>query len=532
MIIVTKKPFKSHFEDGVHTIINLSKVKFDELINALQVTEKTDLERLKFKYDSEEDLGAVYDIQSIFQKLVEYQKYYRPNSVQYKRISRLIETRDFEKFKDYMCQKKECDREDLERAFENMASDEQFLHFIKGQHNEENKRALIALGKFFTEEVSLYDSTNMFLNFYNQSVKDGLEFYAPEVKKLRDRFFSFAEVGILDRYADSKYMHRYNGQLVGTVYPEKEPEFEVSEDIRKILIDDCPKDFTTEEKVLFMYATACKNFSFDQGYVFRNRTRGRSYIGSFNKEKLESIKPGDRVTCWDFSRILARCINGLQEEGCDVKANIVSLGKRNGHFMLGVYTDKTSFTLEAINPLHHSNDLTKAQNGIDLEGIQILKDKYNLLSKAKEKVLPLVYGTEPKTLEEYKEDYAQGKEKPVPEELAAKFRYLGKFMKDRNLSGDEAFQTYMSLWQMGFFAGENVEHAFVGRKVTNGEEEYYDRDVIIKIKQEESPTYVLFNTRKVVFKEQTKEQMIKKFKTGEYIYQDPDKTIEDFDIEK
>ena len=30
----------------------------------------------------------------------------------------------------------------------------------------------------------------------------------------------------------------------------------------------------------------------------------------------------------------------------------------------------------------------------------------------------------------------------------------------------------------------------------------------------------------------TKEQMIKKFKTGEYIYQDPDKTIEDFDIEK
>ena len=62
------------------------------------------------------------------------------------------------------------------------------------------------------------------------------------------------------------------------------------------------------------------------------------------------------------------------------KTVIISRGINKGHFLTGFYTDKVSLMLEPINGRSlATNDLAKAKNGIECEGIHIISDRENVI---------------------------------------------------------------------------------------------------------------------------------------------------------
>lgn len=84
--------------------------------------------------------------------------------------------------------------------------------------------------------------------------------------------------------------------------------------------------------------------------------------------------PGDKITCYDFSRMYAKLINELDG---DITAVMILEGGNEGHALAGFYTENVSATVEAINvdsDKDSTNDLMKAKNGIKLKGVKTISD--------------------------------------------------------------------------------------------------------------------------------------------------------------
>ena len=149
-----------------------------------------------------------------------------------------------------------------------------------------------------------------------------------------------------------------------------------------------PNNLSPEEKALYVYYKMCNIFLYDEGYMYRDKIQKVNYTDEFSKDHLEKIVPGDKITCYDFSRIYEKVIKNLPE----IDVVIISEGVNSGHFLNGISTRNGAVELEAINTMKSgengdvANDLLRAKLGQKLIGIDVVNGQPGVFEMANQKV--------------------------------------------------------------------------------------------------------------------------------------------------
>ena len=215
-------------------------------------------------------------------------------------------------------------------------------------------------------------------------------------------------------------------------------------------------------------------------------------------------------------------INGLDG---DIESVIIVEGANHGHYLTGFYTDKVSVMLEAVNGrTGGTNDLMKAKNGIEFEGVEIVSDRQGIIKRAIEKVYPQVFEKKQISIKEYLQHLELlSREKDIPDNLEIKLQSFIEIMKENNITGNEAIQTLSAFYKSGFFGGE-FERAYLGREEDVDGRRYYRRLVLIRATREnedkvnESELY-LIDSDSLELSTCMEQEIIEKLNSGEYVYE-------------
>lgn len=565
MNIITEKQINGRFLDGLKTIITLNDEDFERLIEALKPSrEKEYLEGIYFYYTTDQSecpsnplqlgLEKTYENGKLIgrayfgtKKVQTYQLFYQfdnllknfdESSQTYNRIVRILETRNIEAFKSVLLTREIGDKELIDKTFEILSDEETFQKFLDFQNNKEVFRLngvqrelpdyLKCLGSIFGNKnsVGLLEKSNDILTDY----------YIPKIFDYQERYSAIFDTYNMDRYINPLYEFRRLNVLTHihdrVIRSGEEPEWEVNPELRECVYKDFPETGTLEEKVMHIYSKLCKELNYDEGYFYKDKLSEDRYEYTFSKEHLEAIKRNSAITCWDFSRICSKLINEL--EG-DIEAVIISQGENQGHFSVGFYTDKVSAILEAINTKSKgTNDLMKAKNGIELEGIEIVSDRENLIAKALENVYPRVVGKKQISIVEYMRQLRRTPDVEVPNNLKMKIQSFVEVMRENNIIGNEAMQALNVYYNTGFF-GDELKKAYVGRESKNQDgEEKFKRSVLIISKSETmSPDTTVYSidTQSLKFSTHTAQDIINGLNSGEIVYEDNKHTLPDIDGE-
>ncbi len=265
---------------------------------------------------------------------------------------------------------------------------------------------------------------------------------------------------------------------------DKEPDWSINPDLKEAVLSDIPRDLSLEDQALYIYCKLCKELKYDYNYYYRNFNLSHDVKPDFNKNNLEKIKPGSKVSCWNFARVLSKFINNLDGE---INASIISDSKDNKHFSVGLCTNNITAILDAVGSKAYGfNDLMKAKNGIEFEGIEILSDKNNLLNNSIKKIYPMVFGKQQISIQDYSE---QLKNLPyqnnIPNDLESRLKAFTEIMRNSDISGDEAIQTFIAFNHSGFFC-QKLDKAFVGKRYTPQRyRQEYKRSILLRPHSEE-----------------------------------------------
>ena len=560
MNIIIDKKESSRMMDGINEILKLDDVSFQEVISLLS-SEKEYLEDIVFYYttdncerpsgtkqiglekkfdENHKYIGRTYygvknySISEIFSKIKNIMTQFKKESKEYSRLEKILNTRNVETLKSRICLKYKVDRTFVDKLFEIISDDqvkEKFLDYsnnseyfsINGEQIEISEYLKI-LGKIFGDKDE-EGKFNTKLNIEN-------DFYIPETDDYKRRYSEIFESINMDRYVKPEYefrgflnLDRYFDQVIRK---EDEPDWNINESLYDAVLKDMPQNFSVEEKAMYIYCKLCNELSYDNGYFYRNRLGENRYTNKFEKENLEEIKPGDKVTCWDFARIYTKFINQLNE---NIEAVIISEGQNKGHFLTGIYTDNVSVMLEAINgKTYGTNDLMKAKNAIEFEGLEIISDRKGLIKKALEKVYPMIFGKKQLSLQDYIQELSRIEIEERPNDFKGKLQSALEIIKQKNISGNEATQTLAMFSKSGFF-GVPFERAYVGKKIIQNGKETYKRFVLLRCKdgKEENDIYII-DTDSLELSKENKPEIIKKIKNGEFVYEDNKHKIVGIDI--
>lgn len=564
MNIVTEKEVSGRLIDGMKTILTLSDEDFNRLLEELVPPKgKEYLESIRFYYvtdlsecpsnpiqlglekthEAGKFIGRSYygaktvPTYELFYQFKQLLSHFEPNSKNYKRIVEILKTRDIEAFKLSLLDKKIGDKDLLDKVFEILSDEDTFNKFLDFENNREDfhidgksrelSEYLRCLGSIYGNKnsVGLLEKAKDIYNNY----------YIPDFYTYGERYRKIFDSYNMDRYVNPLYEFRGFNSLTHIhdriIRKDEEPNWEINPELREAVYKDFPEDATLEEKVMYIYCKLCKELQYDEGYFYRDKLSGDCYEHTFSQEHLEGIKPDSPVTCWDFSRICSKMINEL--EG-DIEAVILSEGENQGHFCVGFYTDKVSAILEAINAkTKGTNDLMKAKNGIELEGIEIVSDRQGLINTAIESVYPKALGRNQIDIIKYMMSLKALPETIVEDNLENKIQAFTSVMRENNIYGNEAMQALNVYYNAGFF-GEKLKKAYVGRESIDYGQRKFKRSVLIVSKTESMlPDTVVYSidTQSLKLSKHSAQDIINSLNSGEIIYEDKTHTLPDVDGE-
>ena len=405
----------------------------------------------------------------------------------------------------------------------------------KFMNYEENKETFSIDGKTVEIKDYLKNFGRIFgsprpTQIVNNENEISLDFYVENLDEYKSVFRKIAQKYNLDRYTNPKYEFKEIGILGDptdeVIHKGQEPEWKINEELYKCVYDKMPKGLTIEEKAMYIYCMLCKVLKYDQGYYYRNRTKDNmKYSSKFDKERLERIKPKSEITCFEFSRIFAKFINNMDG---DIEAVIISRGINKGHFLTGFYTDKVSLMLEPINGRSlATNDLAKAKNGIECEGIHIISDRENVIPEALKKAYQSVYKEKSVDIDYYV-GILQQLPKPNKVNFEEKMNKFIEMLKERNIDGNEAVQFFLLLRHINYF-GENIQKSFLGERMQRDGKVSYERKVLIRTKTEEKNKFYIFDSEDVSIKSIKADDVRKKLREGKYIYENEKQKMEELE---
>lgn len=566
MNIIIKKQDNTRIIDGINTILNLDDITFNKVIEKLSTKNKY-LENIEFYYTSDEcenpsaniqlGLEKNYDengnfisrayfggerksISEIFKILAEKQKELKEDSQEYIRISELLKTRNLDSVKTMFLDDDGENIELLDKVIEIVTNDEINQKFLDYNNNRDYfsiKGQSVEIGEYLKYLGKIFGNKNKLgqLSDQNSISKD---FYIPELAECKTRYLEIFDKINIDRYVNPTYEFRrfttLNRISNTVIRKDEEPDWTINPELSDLIMQDMARDLSLEEQAMHIYGKMCKELSYDEGYLFREHLNNEKYEHTFSKEHLESIKPGSKVTCWDFARIFSKIVNGL--EG-DIEAVVISEGLNQGHYLAGFYTDKVSVMLEAINGrTGGTNDLMKAKNGIKFEGIEIVSDRDGIIEKTIKKVYPQIFKEPQTSIEDYLQELKELPKEEIPNNFELKLQSFIEIMKQNNIYGNEAVQTFLMYEHSGFF-GEALDKSYLGKEEYKGEDKTYRRMVLIRTKNEykeklENCCLYLIDSDSLELSTCTAQEIINKLKTGEFIYESEKHKMAGIDMEE
>lgn len=198
-------------------------------------------------------------------------------------------------------------------------------------------------------------------------------------------FYHFDPVGDRDGNP-SRYHHRF----------EDEKDFNVNPTLLKQLqINTCPET-TPEGRALWLYLRLCQVLKYDEGNfydLYRNHPNDDPYQSFYLAGDVTAETP---TTCFNFSRIAVKLLNQIP----GVHALVIAVGKNEGHFRFGYYTDKVAVDAEPTTSKNHFNDLARAKLGIEPQGLNFLHGK-ELMQDLMRKVAPPLLVKKQQSLQQY-----------------------------------------------------------------------------------------------------------------------------------
>lgn len=324
-----------------------------------------------------------------------------------------------------------------------------------------------------------------------------------------EKFYNFSEVPAKQTIFDKIIRKDDKNEHPWTLHP----------DLQKAVYDGSLPDYSLEEQALHFYSKLCQMFSYDEGYFYNDKLKtGPRYSSVFSKEHLESIVPGSKVTCWDFSRIFTKLVNQLNG---NIEAVIISRGMDGGHFLSGFYTDKVSLMLEPINKQKDGlNDFMKVKTGLTIGGVTIISDKDNIIPHAIDRVALQVIGKEPATVEDYLNQLNSLPLNTVPHNLVLKLRTFIEILKIQKLLGNDATQAFMALLNSGFF-GEGLETKFLGKLESQNSQKTFRRTILITPNSSTTmqSTMYLLDTYQLELSSCTFKELLHEISSGKFVYE-------------
>ena len=554
MNIIIEKQIDTRLLDGINQILSVDDETFKKIIEQLMpkkdhladicffyTTDKYENPEGKYQLGLEKEVdekgkriarfyygGEKFSTADIFREFSKRLNEIQEGTQEYDRIRQLLSTRNLDAFKSYFSDKTRENSELLDKLFEILENKECLAKFMDYDNNRnyfsidgqqvDIKKYIMCLGKIFGNK-----DKNGNLGKKNEISQD---FFIVGLDKIKENVAHIYENINVDRYVNPTYEFRRFTTLDRlsneVIRKGEEPDWNISSELEEIVFNAMPRDLSLEEKAMYIYCKLCKELKYDEGYFFRGQLEDKRYNSEFDKKHLEGIKPGSKITCWDFSRICSKMINSLDG---DIESVIIAEGANHGHYLTGFYTDKVSVMLEAVNGrTGGTNDLMKAKNGIEFEGVEIVSDRKGIIKRAIEKVYPQIFEKKQISIKEYLK-YLEllSREKDIPDNLEIKLQSFIEIMKENNITGNEAIQTLSAFYKSGFF-GREFERAYLGREEDVDGRRYYRRLVLIRATREnedkvnESELY-LIDSDSLELSTCMEQEIIEKLNSGEYVYE-------------
>ena len=336
--------------------------------------------------------------------------------------------------------------------------------------------------------------------------------------------------------ASNEELESSSAKHIGSYEIKKERndvEWDVNKELKEIVYSGIPKNASPEEKAIYIYEKMCQILSYDEGYLYRDKgVENRLYKGFFDKEHLESIKVGTKITCFDFSRIYKKLIDGLNDE---LNAEILRPGF-GGHYCIGISTARCSAKLEAANFFKGKdermpfNDIARAKMGKKLQGIAIISDKYGVIESARENIDPMFEKKEEKTVSELVKQLKNIDEPTTPRDTK---EYLKIILSNMGFSGNEftaAFRAKIDEFIDLGILGPNTKKSYIGHsELDEKNKKIYRRFIWIRDVKGDIVESFLIDTDNLTIEDCEDEIMKAKLMSGEFVYEDDKRTMPGFE---
>lgn len=569
MNIVMEKELHGRLQDGINTILNLNEEDFNKLISMLTVENEKKLENFIYLFYSTDEYknsnsdiklgvnennergyvgGLSYSIKDFISELETYIHNLDKTSNEYILCQEVVNTRSFEAFKRIFEGKNGEKTGLVNKLFEVLTNSDELEKFMDFKNNSDHfaingeqqdiEEYLKIFGDIFKykddsegEEYTFFPGMALLTVNFNipETLVETIKKNAIELYDKYHREYS--------RYIDKRYefkaLDREND--LRTFRKDDEPNWNVNKELRDAVYKDMPQDLSLEEKALYIYTKLCKELEYNEEYLYRDKGISSKFESDFSQEDLENIKPGTKITCFDFSRIFSKLINELDG---DIEAVMISQGTNRGHFLTGFYTDKVSVRLEAINinlngKNDPTNDLMKAKNRIKLRGIQPIFDSEGIVQSSLDRVYSLIYGREALSIKGFVQELKSMPIEEILDDIKLKLQSFIEIMKEREITGNEFVQTLDGMCKSKFF-GQNIEKAYIGRRINEKGEKHIQRMVLFRErgKDEKGDSHLyLIDTSSLEMVESTPQQLIDKINSGDMVYESDKHKIPGLDKE-
>ena len=549
MKIKVEKKSENPLKDILDTILNLDEINFQKAVSTIDLGFD---KGLSFYYD---DKKIDIPISRVFEYLNRSISNYEESSITRKRLQEIIESRNEKEFIKVIT---EGDIDSLDhldylickKSFELLKNDELFEKFKDFDANKENFLLPNAVAK---RSQNIRNYLRVMISIFGNVDKDGKlnsnplldDFYIPEIKEYKQRYIEiYKTYEPLAQEETKKIKYRFNPRNIDeamTSVLEEEPEWQLDSKIREEIIKDMPEDISPEEKAIFIYTKMCKVFAYDEGYTYREHDKGNkiNYTPKFSKEYLESLTPESRITCFDFSRIYKKIIDGLDEP---MMAVILTQGLNNGHFYIGFATENCQATLEAINITDKdgfkANDLARAKNNMELHGIKFVSGEKDILENAIKKVYANTLDVQEQSTiknvkELMKEDSVEERDETQIESMEL-IQSLISNMQKLEISGNEFVIFFNDMYRRFGVLNESLHRSFVGEVINEEKSKTYKRKIWLREKQVDDtgkhPMY-LIDTETLEISDVIETQMMDKLKNGELVYESKEHQMSEFELE-
>lgn len=549
MKIKVEKKSENPLKDILDTILNLDEINFQSAVSTIV----WGIDKgLSFYYD---DKIIDEPISNIFAYLNNSISNFEENTIQRDRITEIIESRSEKKFFDVITEGgiESLDHLDYlicKKSFELLKNDQLFEEFKNFDANKEKFLLPNAVAKrsqnirnYLRVMISIFGSVDKEGNLNSNPLLD--DFYIPEIEEYKQRFIEiYKAYEPIAKEETKKIKYRFNPRKIDdpmTSVLEEESEWQLDSKIRDEIIKDMPEEMSPEEKAMFIYTKMCKVFAYDEGYTYREHDKGNkiNYTPQFSKEHLEALTLESRITCFDFSRIYKKIIDGLDEP---MMAVILTQGLNKGHFYIGFATKNCQATLEAINITDKdgfkANDLARAKNNMKLNGIKFVSGEKDVLTSAVQNGYSCALDIPKKSTIDYVKELIEVDSVAERDETQIEgmelLQNLISKMQKLKISGNEFVMFFNDIFRRFEGLNESLQRSFVGEVINEENSNTYKRKIWLREKKADNTGrhhMYLIDTESLEISGVSETQMMDKLKNGELVYESKEHQMNEFELE-